>query len=76
VSADKRTDTWTCDIQWAPWAMRTLVAAKNCLDWHCSALSRYYLGPRTRAGFIFGYGAVDLPDMNRGLSSLRKALQK
>jgi GntR family transcriptional regulator/MocR family aminotransferase len=139
------------------WALRTLVAAKNCLDWHCStpvqmavagfiaeghltqhvrkmrdiykrrrqvllnslrqdfsewldpipsfygmhiaavtrdsvdlelleqvllqknvkihALSRYYLGPRTRAGLIFGYGAVDLPDMNRGLSSLRKALQ-
>jgi GntR family transcriptional regulator/MocR family aminotransferase len=19
-----------------PWAMRTLVAAKNCMDWHCS----------------------------------------
>jgi GntR family transcriptional regulator / MocR family aminotransferase len=140
------------------WAMRTLVAAKNCLDWHCStpvqmgvaafiaeghlthhvrkmrdiykrrrqmllnslrqdfgewldpipsfygmhiaavardavdpdlveqvllqknvkihALRRYYLGPQTRAGLIFGYGAVDLPGINRGLSALRKALQK
>jgi GntR family transcriptional regulator / MocR family aminotransferase len=140
------------------WAMRTLTAAKNCLDWHCSmpvqigvagfiaeghlahhvrkmrdiyrrrrqlllnflqkelgewldpipsfygmhvaaaartsrdldrvaealsqnnvkihAFSRYYLGPPTRAGLIFGYGAVDLPEMNRGLHSLRAALQR
>jgi GntR family transcriptional regulator/MocR family aminotransferase len=139
------------------WAMPTLVAAKNCLDWHCPmpvqvgvagfiaeghlahhvrkmrdiykqrrqlllnflqqdlgewlepipsfygmhvaavarapldldlvaetlqrdnvkmhAFSRYYLGPRTRAGLIFGYGAVDLPEMSRGLSALRNALQ-
>jgi GntR family transcriptional regulator / MocR family aminotransferase len=138
------------------WAMRTLVAAKNCLDWHCStpvqmgvagfiaeghlsrhvrkmrevykqrrqlllkslhrdfmewlqpipsfygmhvaavalttvdldrvaealvrnnvkihALSRYYLGPKTRTGLIFGYGAVGIPEINRGLSALRKAL--
>jgi GntR family transcriptional regulator/MocR family aminotransferase len=138
------------------WAIRTLVAAKNCLDWHCStpvqyavagfiveghlanhvrkmraiykrrrqlllnslqkelgewlapipsvygmhiaavshskldldavansllqsnvkihSLSRYYLGPRTRAGLVFGYGAADLPDMARGLSLLRKTL--
>jgi GntR family transcriptional regulator/MocR family aminotransferase len=140
------------------WAMRTLVAAKNCLDWHCStpvqvgvagfiseghlahhvrkmrntykrrrqlllqlleeklaewldpipsyygmhiaavarasldldriaeglrqhnvkihAFSRYYLGPQTRAGLIFGYGAVDLPEINRGMSALRRAFQQ
>jgi GntR family transcriptional regulator/MocR family aminotransferase len=140
------------------WAMRTLIAAKNCLDWHCSTpiqsgvagfiaeghlahhvrkirdiykqrrqllldflqqqlgewltpipsfygmhvaavartsldldgvaetllednvkihtLSRYYLGPQTRTGLIFGYGAVDLPEMSQGLSSLLKALQR
>jgi GntR family transcriptional regulator/MocR family aminotransferase len=139
------------------WAMRTLIAAKNSLDWHCStpvqtgvaafiaegrltrhvrkmrniykqrrrllinclqqelapwlnpipslygmhvaaiarapldldrvaerllpqhvkihSLSRYYLGPPTRSGLIFGYGAVDLTEMHRGLSSLRKALR-
>ncbi len=138
------------------WAMRTLIAVKNCLDWHCStpvqyavagfiveghlanhvrkmraiykrrrqlllnslqkelgewlapipsvygmhiaavsrtqldfdavanallqanvkihSLSRYYLGPGTRAGLVFGYGAVDLPDMTRGLSLLRRTL--
>lgn len=33
-----------------------------------------YLGPQTRAGLIFGYGTVDLPEMTQGLSSLRKAL--
>jgi GntR family transcriptional regulator/MocR family aminotransferase len=140
------------------WAMRTLVAAKNCLDWHCPTpvqlavagfiteghlvhhlrkmrdiykrrrqlllsslheefsewlhpipsfygmhvaalsrtsrdldgvaeallrnnvkihtFSRYYLGPQTKAGLIFGYGAVNLSDMKQGLSSLRKALQR
>ncbi len=140
------------------WAMRTLVAAKNCMDWHCStpvqlgvagfiaeghlahhvrkmrgtykrrrrllldflqeelaewldpipsfygmhvaalartsldiervtevllqnnvkihSLSRYYLGPQARTGLIFGYGSVDLPDMSRGLSLLRTALQR
>jgi GntR family transcriptional regulator/MocR family aminotransferase len=139
------------------WAMRTLVAAKNCLDWHCPmpvqvgvagfiaeghlahhvrkmrdiykrrrrlllnylqqelgewldpipscygmhvaavarpsvdldvvaevllqnnvkihSFSRYFLGRQTRAGLIFGYGSVDLTEMNRGLSALRDALQ-
>jgi GntR family transcriptional regulator/MocR family aminotransferase len=138
------------------WAMRTLVAAKNCLDWHCStpvqlgvagfiaeghlahhvrkmrdvyrqrrelllnflheelgqwlnpiasfygmhvaavaraaldlervaelllqnnvkihAFTRYYLGPPTQAGLIFGYGAADLSEMRQGLSALRKTL--
>jgi GntR family transcriptional regulator / MocR family aminotransferase len=39
------------------------------------ALSRYYLGTATRTGLIFGYGAVDLPEMARGLRLLRTALQ-
>jgi GntR family transcriptional regulator / MocR family aminotransferase len=138
------------------WAMPTLVAAKNCLDWHCPtpvqlgvaafiaeghltrhvrrmrglykkrrqllldllqeqfgewlepipsyygmhiaaavrgaidldrvtesllrhnvkmhSLSRYYLGKPTQAGLVFGYGAVDLPEISQGLSLLRKAL--
>jgi GntR family transcriptional regulator / MocR family aminotransferase len=40
------------------------------------AFSRYYLGPQTRTGLIFGYGAADLPEMRQGLASLRKALQR
>jgi GntR family transcriptional regulator/MocR family aminotransferase len=139
------------------WAMRTLVAAKNCLDWHCStptqlgvaafiaeghlthhvrkmrrvykqrrqlllnylteelgewlepipsfygmhvgamartsrnldlvtdvlsqsniklhAFRRYYFGPQTNDGLIFGYGAADLPQLKLGLSALRKVLR-
>jgi len=138
------------------WAMRTLVAAKNCADWHCSTpvqggvaefiagghlarhvrkmrqiyhqrrqllldflrtelgewldpipscygmhvsavartsldlervaeallrhnvkmhtFSRYFVGPQTRAGLIFGYGAADLSAMKHGLSALRRVL--
>jgi GntR family transcriptional regulator/MocR family aminotransferase len=140
------------------WSMRTLIAAKNCLDWHCSTpiqsavaefigashltrhvrkmrdlykrrrqllyeflqdelgdwlepipssygmhvaatstasvdleraaeellqhnvkihtLSRYFLGPQNRAGLVFGYGTVDLPDIRRGVSVLRRVLQR
>ncbi|MES2151290.1 MAG: PLP-dependent aminotransferase family protein [Pseudomonadota bacterium] len=139
------------------WAMQTLIAAKNCLDWHCStpvqlavagfigeghlthhvrkmrdiyrqrrqllfnslrkdfgewldpipsfygmhiaavgcdrvdfdlvtqailphnvklySLSRYYFGPQTRQGLVFGYGSVDLPEIRRGLDLLRDALK-
>lgn len=138
------------------WAMRALVAAKNCLDWHCSTplqksvcefiveghlarhvrkmraiygerrqllldtlkadlgrwlepipsfygmhvaarapasldleaamatlqrrnvnmhtLARYYSGPQPMNGLVFGYGAVDLVEMRRGLSQLRRSL--
>ncbi len=38
-------------------------------------LSRYFIGPSTQAGFVFGYGTVDLPEIRRGVSALRKALQ-
>jgi GntR family transcriptional regulator/MocR family aminotransferase len=137
-----------------PWARRTLIAAKNCLDWHCSTplqtgvaafiaeghlahhvrkmrhvyrkrrqllhdvlkrdfadllepipslygmhvaawvrdgvdpepamkalahscvrihtLARYHWGESPRAGLVFGYGAVDLAGMERGLAVLRK----
>jgi GntR family transcriptional regulator/MocR family aminotransferase len=139
------------------WAIKTLTAAKNCLDWHCSTpvqsavagfiaeghltrhvrrmravyaqrrqlllesmqgqfsewlvpipsfygmhiaalaraavdleavaeallrqqvkmhtLSRYFLGPQTKRGLVFGYGTVDLPEIRRGLSVLRKVLR-
>jgi GntR family transcriptional regulator / MocR family aminotransferase len=38
-------------------------------------LSRYFLGPQTQAGLVFGYGTVDLPEIRRGLSMLRKSLE-
>jgi GntR family transcriptional regulator/MocR family aminotransferase len=142
----------------SPWAMATLVAAKNSLDWHCStplqlgvagfiaqghlrrhvgklraiyqqrrrlllellqgelgawlapipstygmhvaaylrapadleaitasladsqvqlhALRRYYQGVQSRDGLVFGYGAVDLTQIRKGLGSLRRALAR
>jgi GntR family transcriptional regulator/MocR family aminotransferase len=139
------------------WAMPTLIAAKNCLDWHCSvpiqlgvaafireghlarhvrrmreiygqrralilhslrhdfaewllpipsfygmhiaaaartsldldrvattllqdhvkihAFSRYFHESPSAAGLVFGYGAVDVAALKRGLASLRKALR-
>jgi len=39
-------------------------------------LSRYFLGPQTQVGLVFGYGTVDLPEIRRGVSVLRKALQE
>jgi GntR family transcriptional regulator/MocR family aminotransferase len=139
------------------WAMETLIAAKNCLDWHCATpiqsavaefigeghltrhvakmrevyrarrqlllgslrdnlhewlapipslygmhvaaealvrvdleavagalarhhvkihtLSRYFLGPQTKTGLIFGYGTVDLAEIRRGLTMLSAALR-
>jgi GntR family transcriptional regulator / MocR family aminotransferase len=39
------------------------------------SLKRYYLGPETSEGLIFGYGAVDLADIKRGLAVLRAALK-
>ena len=37
-------------------------------------LKRYYLGPAAQTGLIFGYGAVDLPEIARGLTALRDAI--
>jgi GntR family transcriptional regulator / MocR family aminotransferase len=39
-------------------------------------LRRYFLGPQTQLGLVFGYGTVDLPEIRRGVSVLRKALQE
>ena len=35
----------------------------------------YFVGPQTRVGLIFGYGAADLSEMKQGLAALRKVLQ-
>jgi GntR family transcriptional regulator/MocR family aminotransferase len=37
-------------------------------------LARYYYGPPSRPGLVFGYGVVDLPEITRGLTTLRSLL--
>jgi len=37
-------------------------------------LSRYYLGPETQLGLIFGYGVTDIAEIKYGLSVLRQLL--
>lgn len=39
-------------------------------------LSRYFLGPQTKTGLLFGFGTVDLPEIRRGLTLLRNILLK
>lgn len=41
---------------------------------HIHTLARYYFGGPPRSGLIFGYGAPDLSDIQRGVATLRKTL--
>ena len=55
------------------WDPDALSAALLLANVKVHSLSRYYLGKPTRSGLIFGYGAVDLSDIKRGLSAVRAA---
>jgi len=52
--------------------------ADALLDGHVKihTLTRYYVTPRPREGLVFGYGAADVAQIERGLGLLRKALPK
>jgi GntR family transcriptional regulator/MocR family aminotransferase len=50
----------------------TEVLARSNVKLH--SFSRYFLGPQTRTGLIFGFGSVNLEEMDRGLSALRKIM--
>ena len=39
-------------------------------------LGRYHLRPSPRSGLVFGYGAVDLPEIERGLDALKEVLPR
>lgn len=41
---------------------------------HLHSFERYFLAAPTLQGFVFGYGAVDLDDIEKGLKALRRAL--
>jgi GntR family transcriptional regulator / MocR family aminotransferase len=38
------------------------------------SFNRYFLGPQTKTGLVFGYGTVDLAEIRRGVALLRKSL--
>jgi GntR family transcriptional regulator/MocR family aminotransferase len=40
------------------------------------SFGRYYLGPQTQSGLIFGYGTAGVPELKYGLACLREALSK
>jgi GntR family transcriptional regulator / MocR family aminotransferase len=50
----------------------TAALARSQVNIH--SLRRYYLGRPTHSGLVFGYGAVDLPQIREALATLRKAL--
>ena len=39
-------------------------------------LERYHLAQSSRSGLVFGYGAVDSPEIERGLAALRQVLAR
>jgi DNA-binding transcriptional MocR family regulator len=39
-------------------------------------LGRYHLTQSPRSGLVFGYAAVDLPEIERGLAALREVLAR
>jgi GntR family transcriptional regulator/MocR family aminotransferase len=39
-------------------------------------LERYHLMQPPRPGLVFGYGAVDLPEIERGLAALKGVLAR
>ena len=41
---------------------------------HLHSFERYFYGAPTSEGLVFGYGAVDLKDIEKGLTALRRAL--
>jgi GntR family transcriptional regulator/MocR family aminotransferase len=41
---------------------------------HLHSFERYFFGTPTSEGLVFGYGAVDLKDIEQGLKALRRAL--
>jgi GntR family transcriptional regulator/MocR family aminotransferase len=53
-------------------AVKTLQASQVQIH----ALDRYYLGPARYRGFVFGYGAVDLPELIQGISAVRRAFRQ
>lgn len=57
-----------------PLDLEHIAAALAKAQVNIHSLRRYYLGRQTHHGLVFGYGAVDLPQIRKGLGQLRKIL--
>ena len=58
----------------APLDLDRLTETLRAQNVQVHALSRYHLDPPTWDGLVFGYGAVDLAEIDQGLDLLRTAL--
>jgi GntR family transcriptional regulator / MocR family aminotransferase len=54
--------------------LSTVAQALLASNVNIHSFARYYLGPKSRDGLIFGYGAADIPALEQGLTRLREAL--
>jgi GntR family transcriptional regulator/MocR family aminotransferase len=54
--------------------MEAVTASLLTSDVKMHTLDRYHLGQPKRRGIVLGYGVVDLPEIERGLSLLHNAL--
>jgi len=54
--------------------LATVTASLLTSDVKIHTLDRYHLGSPRRRGIVLGYGVVDLPEIERGLSLLHNAL--
>jgi len=52
----------------------TETLARSNIQLH--TFSRYYLGPQTRRGLIFGLGAAHVSDLRRALTALHHVLRQ
>jgi len=50
------------------------ILARSSVKIH--TLERYHLKQSPRSGLVFGYGAVDLPEIKRGLVALQEVLAR
>jgi GntR family transcriptional regulator/MocR family aminotransferase len=70
------------------YGMHVAAVALTALDLECIAkdayrkgmvihtFSRYFVGPQTQSGFVFGYGVTGLADIKYGLSLLNRLLSR
>jgi GntR family transcriptional regulator/MocR family aminotransferase len=57
-----------------PHRLERVTARLSASNVHLHSFERYFFGSPTSEGLVFGYGAVDLNDIEQGLKALRRVL--